>query len=90
MDDHFGSSYAAGLISVLVLALASFTRFGVHLQGPRHVIYVVSAGTALYFNVLAGVGPFSEADSFLLVVQCVIVLPFIGVTAVTLARRGVR
>ena len=48
MADHLGSSYAAGFISVLMLALAGVTRFGAHLQGAWHVIYVVSAGAALY------------------------------------------
>ena len=42
MADHLGSSYAACLISVLMLALAGVTRFGAHLQGAWHVIYVVS------------------------------------------------
>src|SRR2546422_2177838 len=52
MADHLGSSYAAAFILILVLALASATRFGVHLKGTWHVVYVVSAGAALYFNLL--------------------------------------
>src|SRR5437870_1267314 len=54
MVDHLGSSYAAGFISVLMLGLARVTGFGAHLQGAWHVIYVVSASAALYFNLLLG------------------------------------
>jgi hypothetical protein len=87
MADHFGASYAAGLIAVLVLALASVTRFGAHLQGAWHVIYVVSAGAALYFNLLFGiVGASSQTEPSLLVAQFAVVLPFVGVTATIIKR----
>src|SRR4030095_1262467 len=87
MVDHFGSSYAAGSISILVLALASMTRFGVHLKGTWHVIYVVSAGAALYFNVLVGaVGALSASESSVLLVQCAVVLPFVATTVVIVKR----
>ena len=88
MADHLGSSYAACLISVLMLALARVTRFGAHLQGVWHVIYVVSAGAALYFNLLFGVVvASSQTESSLLVAQCAVVLPFVGVTAAIIIKR---
>src|SRR5262245_25188382 len=81
MADHLGTSHVAGFISLLVLALASATRFGTHLQGAWHVTYAVSAGAALYFNVLVGVaGTLSRTEPSLLVVQCAVVLPFLGIT----------
>ena len=82
MADHLGSSYAACLISVLMLALAGVTRFGAHLRGVWHVIYVVSAGAALYFNLLVGVvEASSQTEPSLLVAQFAVALPFVGVTA---------
>jgi hypothetical protein len=87
MADHLGSAYAAGFISGLVLVLGSVTRFGAGLHGTWHVVYVVTAGAALYFNVLLGaVGTFSQTELSLLVVQCAVVLPFVGVTVAVLKR----
>ena len=87
MADHLGASYAAGFIAVLVLALASVTRFGAHLQGAWHVIYVVAAGAALYFNVLVGlIGAVSHTAPSLLLAQCAVVVPFAGVTVVVIKR----
>jgi hypothetical protein len=87
MADHLGSAYAAGFISVLVLVLGSVTRFGARLHGTWHVIYVVTAGAALYFNVLFGVvGTFPQTELSLLVVQFAVVLPFVGVTVAVIKR----
>ena len=87
MADHLGSSYAAGFISVLMLALAGVTRFGAHLQGAWHLSYVMSAGAALYFNLLLGVvGASSQAEPSLLVAQFAVVLPFVGVTLAIIRR----
>ena len=87
MADHLGSSYAACLISVLMLALAGVTRFGAHLQGAWHVIYVVSAGAALFFNLLCGViEASSQTEPSLLVAQFAVVLPFVGVTVAIMTR----
>jgi len=87
MADHLGSSYAAGFISVLMLALAGVTRFGAHLQGVWHLIYVVSAGAALYFNLLLGVvGASSETEPSLFVAQFAVALPFVGVTVAVITR----
>ncbi len=78
---------AACLISVLLLALAGVTRFGAHLQGAWHVIYVASAGAALYFNLLFGVvGASSQPEPPLLVAQFAVVLPFVGVTVAIIKR----
>src|SRR5712691_11832472 len=85
--DHLGSSYAAGFISVLMLALAGVTRFGAHLQGAWHLIYVVSAGAALYFNLLFGVvGASSQTEPPLFVAQFAVALPFVGVTVAIIRR----
>jgi len=89
MTDHLGSAYAAGFISVLVLVLASVTRFGARLHGTWHVVYVVTAGAALYFNVLLGIaGTLSQAEPSFFVVQCAVVLPFVGVTVALITRFG--
>ena len=78
---------AACLISVLILALAGVTRFGAHLQGAWHVIYVASAGAALYFNLLFGVvGASSQPEPSLLAAQLAVVLPFVGVTVAIIKR----
>ena len=78
---------AACLISALILALAGVTRFGAHLQGAWHVIYVASAGAALYFNLLFGVvGASSQPEPSLLVAQLAVVLPFVGVTVAIIQR----
>ena len=87
MADHLGSAYAAGFMSVLVLVLGSVTRFGARLHGTWHVIYVVTAGAALYFTVLLGVvGTFSQTEASFFVVQFAVVLPFVGVTVAVIKR----
>ncbi len=78
---------AACLISVLMLALAGVTRFGAHLQGAWRVIYVVSAGAALYFNLLLGVvGASSQTEPSLFLAQFAVVLPFVGVSVAIIKR----
>ena len=80
------TTMAAGF-SVLVLALGSVTRFGAHLSGTWHVVYVVTAGAALYFNVLLGVvGTFSQTEPSLFVMHVAVVLPFVGVTVAVIKR----
>ena len=87
MANPLGSAAAAGFISVLVLVLGSVTRFGAHLSGTWHVLYVVTAGAALYFNVLLGViCTFSQTEPSPLVVQVAVVLPFVGVTVALVKR----
>ena len=80
------TTMAAGF-SMLVLALGSVTRFGAHLSGTWHVVYVVTAGAALYFNVLLGVvGAFSQTEPSLFVMHVAAVLPFVGVTVAVIKR----
>jgi hypothetical protein len=54
------------------------------------VIYVVSAGAALYFNLLFGVaGASSQTEPSLLVAQFAVALPFVGVTVAIIKRRTI-
>lgn len=48
---HFMPSHAVGILSLIVLAIAIFARYGRHLVGPWRRTYVISAVLALYFNV---------------------------------------
>src|ERR1700730_2256548 len=48
---HFMPSHAIGILSLIVLALAIFARYGRHLAGAWRRTYVISAVLALYFNV---------------------------------------
>src|SRR6267378_3688745 len=52
---HFMPSHAVGIISLLVLAVAIYARYGRQLSGPWRKIYVVGAVLALYLNVFVGV-----------------------------------
>ena len=54
----FTPAIGVGIISMLVLALAIFARYGRHLAGAWRWIYVITAMVALYLNV------------FVLIVQC--------------------
>src|ERR1051325_11134024 len=49
--DHFMPSPPVGILSLIVLEVAIFARYGRHLAGAWRWIYVVSAVVALYFNV---------------------------------------
>jgi len=60
---HFMPSHGVGIISVVVLALALFARYGRRLAGLWRWVYVVSAMIALYLNV------------FVLVVQAFLKVP---------------
>ena len=53
-------SYIVGGLSLIVLAIAIWARYGRRLEGAARWIYVVSAGIALYFNCFVAV-----AQSFL-------------------------
>jgi hypothetical protein len=58
--EGFKPSYAVGILSLIVLALAIVALYGKHLAGAWRWIYVVTAVIALYFNVFVAV-----AQSFL-------------------------
>ena len=64
-------SHIVGGISLIVLAVAVFARYGRHLVKPWRSIYVIGAVTALYFNV------------FVLVVQLFLKLPSLNALAPT-------
>jgi hypothetical protein len=49
--EGFKPSYVVGAISLVVLAVAIFARYGRHLAGGWRRTYVISAMVALYFNV---------------------------------------
>jgi hypothetical protein len=48
-------SHKVGIISLVVLAVAIFARYGSHLVGAWRWIYVVTAMIALYLNVFVGI-----------------------------------
>jgi hypothetical protein len=52
---HFGAPHWVGVISLVVLAVAVFSRYIRHLAGGWRRVYVVSAALALYLNVFVGV-----------------------------------
>ncbi|HEY8181341.1 MAG TPA: hypothetical protein VII32_03825 [Thermoanaerobaculia bacterium] len=52
---HFGPPHIVGVISLVVLTIALFARYGAHLRGAWRWIYVVTSVTALYFNVFVGI-----------------------------------
>ncbi len=51
----FGSPHVLGVLSLIVLAVATVALYIYHLAGPWRWIYVVCAALALYFNVFVGV-----------------------------------
>lgn len=78
-----------GMISLVVLAVALAARYIGYLDGPWRWIYVVSAMTALYFNVFvavvqafAKIGPLHQfaptgSEPPFVVVQAIVLLAFI-------------
>ena len=48
---HFMPSHAVGIVSLLVLAAAIYTRYARHLSGAWRTVYVVCAVLALYLNI---------------------------------------
>src|SRR2546425_4159862 len=52
---HFMPSHAAGIVSLLVLAVALYARYARGLTGVWRNVYVVSAIIALYLNVFVGI-----------------------------------
>jgi hypothetical protein len=53
--EGFKPSYAVGILSMIVLALAIIARYGCHMAGAWRWIYVVSAVIALYFNIFVAI-----------------------------------
>jgi len=53
--DHFEPPHYVGVISLIVLTIALIARYAFHLDGAWRWIYVISAVTALYFNVFVAI-----------------------------------
>jgi len=68
---HLLPSHKVGIISLVVLAVAIFARYGRGLAGPWRRVYVIGTVVALYFNV------------FVLVVQLFRKIPTLLVSAPT-------
>jgi hypothetical protein len=49
--DHLLPSHIVGIISLVVLAVASYARYGKRLAGGWRAVYVISAVVAFYLNV---------------------------------------
>ena len=67
----FLPSHAVGIVSLVVLALATFGRYARHLAGAWKSIYAISAVVALYLNV------------FVLIVQLFLKVPALKALAPT-------
>ena len=87
-------AHVVGVISLLVLAVAIFARYGRRLAGPWRWIYVISAMVALYLNVfvlivqlfqkvpvLKAMAPTQSEPPFL-VTQLVVLALFVVLTVV--------
>jgi hypothetical protein len=96
--DHILPSHKAGIISLLVLAVAIPARYVFHLASVWRWIYVVGAALALYLNVfvlivqaflkvppLKALAPHQTEPPFL-VTQLVILLVFVGFTILAAKR----
>jgi hypothetical protein len=68
---HFMPSHAVGILSLLVLAIAIFARYGRHLAGSWRWAYAVTAMISLYLNV------------FVLIVQGFLKVPALNALAPT-------
>lgn len=69
--DHLLPSHIVGILSLLVLTIATIALYGMRMRGAWRSIYVVSASIALYFNV------------FVLVVQSFEKVPVLNALAPT-------
>jgi hypothetical protein len=47
---HFMPSHAVGILSLIVLSVAIYARYGRHMAGHWRLTYVISAMVSLYFN----------------------------------------
>jgi hypothetical protein len=102
--DHLLPSHIVGLLSLLVLAVAIFARYGRQLAGGWATAFVVSATVALYFNVFVFVAQAfmkvpmlheaapTQSEPPFLVAQLVVLVVFVAIGAMatihTKGRRG--
>jgi len=49
--EHLTPGIVVGVLSLILLAIATVARYGLHLNGVARAAYVVTASAALYFNV---------------------------------------
>ena len=52
---HLLPSHKVGIVSLVVLAVATLARYVLHLQGAWRSVYVIAAAAALYLDVLVAV-----------------------------------
>ncbi len=96
----FTPALGVGIISMLILALAIFARYGRHLAGAWRWIYVITAMVALYLNVfvlivqsfqrisiLKALAPTQSEPPFLFT-QLITLLLFIVLSIVAVIRKG--
>jgi hypothetical protein len=96
--DHLLPSHIVGGLSLAVLALAIFARYGRHMAGAWRRLYVIGAVVALYFNVfvlvvqlfrrvplLIALAPTQSEPPFQ-IVQGVALLVFIGLAIAALRK----
>jgi hypothetical protein len=67
--EGFKPSYAVGILSLVLLAIACLALYGMKLSGAWRWIYVVTAMISLYLNI------------FVLVIQCFLKVPALHVLA---------
>jgi hypothetical protein len=90
--EHLLPSHKVGILSLVILAVAIPARYAFHLAGSWRWIYVVTASTALYFNVfvlvvqlfekvatLKTLAPTQKEPPFL-IAQLIVLLIFVGLT----------
>ena len=96
--DKLLPSHIVGIISLVVLAIAIFARYGQHLSGAWRWIYVVTATIAFYFNVfvlvaqaflkvpaLHAIAPTGSEPPFAIAQACVLII-FIGITIAAIRK----
>jgi len=94
----FGPPHVIGLISLVILAVASIALYVNHLAGAARWIYIVSAVLALWFNAFVGVvqafqklpalhalAPTQKEPPFF-AAQFVVLALFVVITAIALKR----
>jgi hypothetical protein len=96
--DHVLPSHMVGAISLVVLAVASYARYGKRLAGGWRAAYVIAAVVAFYLNVfvlvvqlfrrvpaLAALAPTQSEPPFAIAQLCVLV-PFIALGVLATKR----
>jgi hypothetical protein len=95
---QFLPSHAVGVLSLVVLAVASYARYARHMAGAWRWIYVLTAVAALYLNSFVGVvqaflkvpalhdlAP-TQAEPPFLIAQCTLLALFVVLAIVAVIR----